>query len=91
MPKRSAHMLQRKFEKEVNERLNLLEQYIVQIRRASEFAKEGNIQDSFNILSTVADVYAIEVPVADFVRGSDFLGELENIRDDFLSLNDDSF
>ena len=84
MPKRSSLQLQQMFEKEVNERLDLMEKYIVQIRRASEFAKEGDIQGSFNILSTVGDVYAIEVPVADFVRGSDFLGKMQDIRDKYI-------
>ena len=90
MPKRSADQLQRQYAEKVKQRLNILEQYIVQIRRASEFAKEGNMQDSFNILSTIADVYDIETPVYDFVRGSDFLGQLQDIRDEYLSLNHES-
>lgn len=87
MPKRSLHHLQRQFEKELNERLDLMEKYIAQVRRASEFAKEGKIQDSYNILSTIGDVYGIEVTVADFVQGSDLLWHLQDIRDEYLSLN----
>lgn len=88
MPKRSLHRLQQKFEKELNERLDLMEKYIAQVRRASEFAKEGKIQDSYNILSTIGDVYGIEVTVADFVQGSDLLWHLQDIRDEYLSLNE---
>ena len=87
MPKRSAHQLQRQYAEKVKDRLDILEKYITQIRRASECAKEGNMQDSFNILSTVADVYDVETPIADFVRGSYFLGQLQEIRDEYLFLN----
>ena len=85
MPKRSMNQLQLVFESKVNERLNIMECYIAQIRRASEFASKGNISDSFNILSTVGNVYDVEAAVADFVLGSNFLTQLEYYRDHYLS------
>ena len=86
MPKRCAYNIQVKFEKKINKRLQMMEKYIAQIRRASEFARQGNIQDSFNIISTVGDVYDMEDKVADFLRGSELLSELQDLRDEFLSL-----
>lgn len=85
MPKRCAYKIQVKFANKINKRLQIMEEYITQIRRASEFAREGNILDSFNIISTVGDVYDMEDKVADFLKGSELLSELQDLRDEFLS------
>ena len=86
MPKVSKQKLQLQFQTKVNERVKILEQYFAQIRRALEFAKDGNISDSFNILSTFGNVFDGEAVAADFVPGSDFLFELQKVRNDYLDL-----
>lgn len=88
MPKRSAYPLQLRFEEQVSKRLEVMEVFVSQVQRALQFAKDGSLQDSFNILSTVGGVYDMESIAADFSRNSDFLVDLQDVRDMFVQLDD---
>ena len=67
--------------------MSLLFKASEQARRACEFARNGNIQCSINILTTLDAVYDFEQILGDFLPESPFLIQMQGLRDQIFELS----
>lgn len=89
MPKRSRRQLVGKFSQRLDAQVRFLFKASEQVKRASEFAKNGKIQCSLNILNTLDGVFDMNRITSDFLPGSLFLSELQVMRDEIYLLEDE--
>lgn len=88
MPKRSRRQLVKMFSQRLDAQVRFLFKASEQVKRASEFAKHGNIQCSLNILNTLDGVFDMNRITSDFLPGSLFLSELQDMRDQIYVLEE---
>ena len=95
MPKRRLQDvvagIEASYAKKLEKKAQCLHKVVAQIERSVEFAKEGDIQSSLNILNTLDHVFDVSGIMEDFVASNepnDFLRQLEILVQEKINVMD---